>query len=411
MEAPIAGKSLVGIEIPNSTTTMVGLATLLQSNAWRDATAPLTVALGKDISGRAHVMNLAKAPHTLIAGATGAGKSVTMHAIITSLLYRNSPDNLKLIMVDPKRVELTMYNGIPHLLSPVITKPKEAVAALSWAVSEMERRYNVLEELRLQNIDSYHKKILEPWRKEQAKKNNNEDSGPDEVGSDEDKPEAMPYMVFIIDELNDLMQSFGREVEAGIVRLAQMSRAVGIHLIIATQRPSVNVITGTIKANIPARIALNVTSQVDSRTILDAGGAEKLLGKGDMLFLSGEVAKPVRLQSAFISEDELHKIVSYLTDKHKKDLTESVNFSEVESENSVMSANFTGTKDDTDELYDAAKQTVIEAGKASTSYLQRKLRIGYGRAASLIDELEANGVVGPSEGSKAREILVDGAAE
>ncbi len=393
IEAPIPGTSLVGIEIPNSVKTTVGLATLLSSSAFDTVNKPLPIALGKGISGMAHVASLSKMPHMLIAGATGAGKSVTIHAIITSLLYRNSPDSLKLIMVDPKRVELTLYNSIPHLLTPVITDPKKAILALKWAAKEMERRYDVLEKNAVQNIDSYHKNVLAPALKK-------------DLAEDEDRPEKMPYIVVIIDELADIMQAYPREMEAGIVRLAQMSRAVGIHLILSTQRPSVNVITGLIKANIPARIALQVSSQIDSRTILDGSGAEKLLGAGDMLYLSGEMSKPTRLQSAYISETEVKKVVSYLAKHYEDEIPEEIDFTadSTNGGNSVFSASFDDENAE-DDLYEDARDLVVRTRKASTSYLQRKMGIGYSRAAKIVDILEERGVVGPKNGSKPRDVL------
>ena len=298
IEAPIPGKSLVGIEIPNSTKTTVGLGTILASPEFQDSDKPLLMCLGKGISGVTFFANLAKSPHLLIAGATGSGKSVTIHAIITSFLYRNSPNNLKFIMVDPKRVELTLYNKIPHLLTPVITDAKKAILALKWAAKEMDRRYDILQAESLQNIASYHKNVLEPILKSAHKKNS---ASIDSRGLA--TTETMPYIVIIIDELADIMQAYPRELESAIVRLAQMSRAVGIHLILSTQRPSVNIITGLIKANIPSRLALQVSSQIDSRTILDGSGAEKLLGAGDMLYLSGDMSQPQRIQSAYISEN------------------------------------------------------------------------------------------------------------
>lgn len=394
IEAPIPGTSLVGIEIPNSVKTTVGLGTLLASDLFDGVKKALTIALGKGISGTAHIASLAKMPHMLIAGATGAGKSVTIHAIITSLLYRNSPDNLKIIMVDPKRVELTLYNKIPHLLTPVITDPKKAILALKWAAKEMERRYDVLESNAVRDIDSYHKNILAPALGKDLKEG-------------EERPEKMPYIVVIIDELADIMQAYPRELEAGIVRLAQMSRAVGIHLILSTQRPSVNVITGLIKANIPARIALQVSSQVDSRTILDAAGAEKLLGAGDMLYLSGEMSKPTRLQSAFISENEVKKVVDYLKKEYEDEVPEEIDFTADSNAggNSVFSASFDDDDEAEDDLYEDARDLVIRTQKASTSYLQRKLGIGYARAARLVDFLEEKGVVGPQNGSKPRDVL------
>jgi S-DNA-T family DNA segregation ATPase FtsK/SpoIIIE len=398
IEAPIPGKSLVGIEVPNEVRATVGLASMLSTPEYTDSPHPLIVALGKDVTGNVHFANIARMPHGLIAGTTGAGKSVSIHNLIISLLYRNSPDQLRFILVDPKRVELTLYNKIPHLLTPVITQAKKAIQALAWAVKEMERRYDILEAEQVQNIDSYHKKVYKVAKQEW------EDAG----STEEDRinlPEALPYIVIILDELNDLMQAYPRELEANIVRLAQMSRAVGIHLLLATQRPSVNVITGTIKANIPTRIALMVASQVDSRTIIDGVGAEKLLGQGDMLYLSSDSPKPIRLQSAYVSEEEIKEVVDYLKrqDAHELD---TIDFEEQDGSNdSVFSAMVNGSDDADDELYQDAKVAVMEAGRASTSYLQRKLRIGYSRAARLMDLLEDNSVIGPADGSKAREIL------
>jgi len=398
IEAPIPGRSLVGIEVPNTAKATVGLAALLSSPDYTDSPKPLLVALGRDITGKAHFANIAKMPHGLIAGTTGSGKSVTLHAMINSLLFRNSPEQLRFIMVDPKRVELTLYNEIPHLLTPVITDAKKVLMALKWATKEMERRYDVLQAEKVRDLHSYHENIYKPARDKWQKNG----SKPEEK---EDLPEPLPYIVVVIDELADLMQAYPRELEASIVRLAQMSRAVGIHLLLATQRPSVNIITGTIKANIPSRIALQVASQIDSRTILDQVGAEKLLGQGDMLFLSGELAKPQRLQSAFITEEETKRVVDYLkkqTDMHELD---AISFDSDQGNNS--DAFFASAVDDEDEddLYPDAKQAVVEAGKASTSYLQRKLRVGYSRAARLMDILEEKGVIGPQDGSKPREIL------
>ncbi len=397
IEAPIPGKSLVGIEIPNSTKTTVGLGTLLASTDFQNSDKPLLVSLGKGISGTSYFANLAKAPHILIAGATGSGKSVTIHAVITSLLYRNSPDNLKFIMVDPKRVELTLYNKIPHLLTPVITDAKKAILALKWAAKEMDRRYDVLQAESLQNISSYHKNVVEP----QIKKLRNK-----KEGDDTKQIETMPYIVVIIDELADIMQAYPRELESAIVRLAQMSRAVGIHLILSTQRPSVNVITGLIKANIPSRIALQVSSQIDSRTILDMGGAEKLLGAGDMLYLSGEMSQPARIQSAYTTESETKAVVKYLIDSYVNEIPSEINITGTNEKNNIFEATIGDEKmENDDDLYEDAKQTVLEAGKASTSYLQRKLGVGYARAARLIDMLEERGVIGPGFGAKPREVL------
>lgn len=396
IEAPIPGKSLVGIEIPNKSKSIVGLATLLSDPKFQDASKPLTIALGRGISGKAIFGNLAKMPHSLVAGTTGSGKSVTIHSIVASLLYRNGPDDLRFILIDPKRVELTLYNNIPHLLTPVITDAKKAIAALKWAATEMNRRYDILESESVRDIESYHTNIL---AKEPKVKKVDENGNESEVDR-----ERMPYIVIIIDELADIMSSYPRELEAAIVRLAQMSRAVGIHLILSTQRPEVNVITGLIKANIPARVALKVSSQIDSRTILDAGGAEKLLGAGDMLYSSGE-AQPERLQSAFISEDEVKNIVKYLINAYKDEVFEeiSLNPNSISPDKSIFESSLEDEEED--ELYEEARQCVIESQKASTSYIQRKLKVGYARAARLIDTLEERGVIGPGEGSKPREVL------
>ncbi len=400
IEAPIPGKSLVGIEVPNSGRTTIGLSTLLTSPEYTDSPKPLLVALGKDITGHAHFANVARMPHTLIAGTTGSGKSALIHDLVISLLYRNSPEQLRFIMVDPKRVELTLYDGIPHLLNNVITDAKKVLVSLKWAVKEMERRYDVLQLQKLQNIDAYHEKIYKPARDAWVKAGSIEEER-------EELPEALPYIVIIVDELADLMHSYPRELEALIVRLAQMSRAVGIHLILATQRPSVNVITGTVKANIPTRMALQVASQIDSRTILDQVGAEKLIGQGDMLYLSGELGKPIRLQSAFISNDELQRVVEYLKDQDSAYSLDTVSFDEdTENDPTAFFSSSIGEDDDQDELYNEAKQIVVEAKKASTSFLQRRLRIGYARAARLMDALEDNSVIGPADGAKPRAILI-----
>jgi len=397
IEAPIPGKSLVGIKVPNTTKSVVGLGGLLSDDEYQKSPHPLMVSLGKGISGRSHFTNLAKMPHMLIAGATGSGKSVTIHTLINSLLYRNSPEQLKLIMIDPKRVELTLYNGIPHLLTPVLTNPKKAILALKWAAREMDRRYDILESSKVRDIESYHKNILGPAL--------------DKIKSDghkegEEIPYKMPYIVIVIDELADIMQAYPRELESAIVRLAQMSRAVGIHLVLSTQRPSVNVITGLIKANIPARIAMQVASQIDSRTILDTIGAEKLLGAGDMLFLSGEMSKPIRLQSAFMAEKEVKSIVKYLQKEYENELPDEVDIATEGEKSNLFEVDLENDDNDVDEdsMYEEARETVMRAGKASTSYLQRKLRVGYARAARLMDMLEENGVIGPSQGSKPRDV-------
>ena len=406
IEAPIPGKSLVGIEVPNAVRSTVGLASILKNPEYTDSPRPLLVALGKDVAGGVHFANIARMPHALIAGTTGSGKSVTIHNIIVSLLFRNSPEQLRFILVDPKRVELTLYNGIPHLLTPVITEPKKALQSLSWAVKEMARRYDILQAEGIQGLELYHTNVYHPAKKAW------EANGSLEEEKD-NLPEPLPYIVIILDELNDLMQAYPRELEALIVRLAQMSRAVGIHLLLATQRPSVNVITGTIKANVPTRIALNVASQIDSRTIIDQMGAEKLLGQGDMLYLSSDSPRLTRIQSAYISGEEIKKVVAYLKDQSADMLHDGINFEDTkEGSASSFMASIGGSNDDAeDELFDEAKQAVLEAGKASTSYLQRKLRIGYSRAARLIDILEEQGVIGPADGARPREILNGGQSD
>ena len=393
IEAPIPGKSLVGIEVPNNTKSMVGLSPLLSSTEFQDSEKPLLIGLGRDITGVSHFADLSKMPHLLIAGATGSGKSVMIHNVIMSLLYKKSPQDMRLILVDPKRVELTLYKNIPHLLTPVITDAKKTILSLKWLANEMDRRYDMLEAESVRDISSYHKNILNPAIEKGL--------------PEEEMPGPMPYIVLIIDELADIMQSYPRELEAAIVRLAQMSRAVGIHLILSTQRPSVQVITGLIKANIPTRIALQVSSQIDSRTILDTGGAEKLLGAGDMLFLSGEMSKPRRIQSPFITEQELKKVASYLVKNYEDELPDEIDFTETKGDPALFSATLEPVESDEDELYEDAYQIIIEAGKASTSYLQRKLRIGYARAARLMDMLEERGVIGPADGSRPREVLED----
>lgn len=389
IEAPIPGKSLVGIEIPNRTKSMVGLGNLLSDQSFQNNPNPLLVAVGRSISGKPVVKSITKMPHLLIAGTTGSGKSVTIHTLITSLLYKHGPDELRFIFVDPKRVELTLYNKIPHLLTPVITDPKRAVLALKWAATEMSRRYDIFERLSVQNIASYNEKLAKNMLP---------------LDDDEDA-EKLPYIVIIIDELADIMQAYPRELEAAIVRLAQMSRAVGIHLILSTQRPEVSIITGLIKANIPSRIALRVPTQIDSRTILDQPGAEKLLGQGDMLALV-DSNQPERLQSAFISEQEVKNIVKYLIDSFKDSMPGTI---EINGQLSGEKASFSDSLEDDsgdDDLYEDARSIVIQNQTASTSFLQRKLAIGYNRAAKLVDALEARGVVGKSNGSKARDVLI-----
>lgn len=401
IEAPIPGKSLVGMEVPNIARTTLGLGPLLAEEGFASSDKPLLMALGRSISGHAMYADLAKMPHMLVAGATGTGKSVTINDLIVSLLYRCGPDTLRFILIDPKRVELTLYNSIPHLLTPVITDAKKAIQAIKYLVKEMERRYTILEAEKVRDIGSYHKNIFAPA----LEKYRNDEKNP--------QPIPMPYIVLIIDELADIMSTYPRELEASIVRLAQMSRAVGIHLILSTQRPSVKVITGLIKANVPARVALSVASQIDSRTILDTGGAEKLLGAGDMLFLSPDMPNPRRLQATFISEEEVKRVVSFIAKNAEGKLSDTINFDAPESRanDPVFAALGDDDASDEDELYPEAKKTVVEAGKASTSYLQRKLGVGYARAAKLIDMLEEKGVVGPADGSKPRQVIGAGNAD
>ncbi|MEK7131050.1 MAG: DNA translocase FtsK 4TM domain-containing protein [Patescibacteria group bacterium] len=386
IEAPIPGRSLVGIEMPNSTKTTIGLASLFKEEGYANSDLPLLVSLGRDVAGKAVFSNVAKMPHLLVAGATGSGKSIYIHAFITSLIYRNPPESLRFIMIDPKRVELTVYNDIPHMLTPTIIETKKAIITLKWLTKEMERRYEILSTAKVRDILSYHKE-------------NKENNPP------------MPYLVVIIDELADLMSTYPREVEASIVRLAQMSRAVGIHLVLSTQRPSVEVITGLIKANITSRVALQVASQIDSRTIIDMAGAEKLLGHGDMLYLAGDTGKPKRIQGPYISEQEVKKVVNYIADQYKnvdfEDMGPALEQSGSGVKSSAFAIDFDTAEDDMDDdLYEEARETVIEAGKASTSFLQRKLKIGYARAARLVDMLEERGVIGQGDGAKARQVLI-----
>ncbi|MDP3725260.1 MAG: DNA translocase FtsK [Nanoarchaeota archaeon] len=401
IEAPIPGKSLVGIEVPNKVAAIVRLGSLLLYPEFQKS-SPLTFVIGRDVNGDPIFADIAKMPHLLIAGATGSGKSIILHDLIVSLLYKNSPATLRFIMADPKRVELTAYNDIPHLLAPVITENKKAIGALRWATQEMERRYQVLMEGGSRDIKSYNSKHEE---------------------------ERLPYILIIIDELADLMSTYGREVEGTIIRLAQMARATGIHLILTTQRPSVEVITGLIKANIPARIALQVASQIDSRTILDSGGAEKLLGRGDLLFLSSDFSKPKRIQGSFIEEREIKKVADFIRKHNKAVVQEEKEEAEEHAEefeklaeksppaqggngngngngNGVNFEEYAGSSDEDDDLYEEAVEVVRAAGKASTSLLQRRLKVGYARAARLMDMMEERGVVGPGDGAKPREILI-----
>lgn len=390
IEAPIPGKSLVGIEMPNRSIALVGLRSLLENDIFQKSEAPLLFVLGRDVAGSPVYANLAKMPHLLVAGATGTGKSVCIHSLITSFLYRNPPELLKFLIVDPKRVELSIYHGIPHLLAPPITDAKKTIAALRWAVREMERRYETLSASNVRDIASYNAQRQEARNKKQ------------------EADDVMPYLVIIIDELADLMVAFPREVEGSVIRLAQMARAVGIHLVVSTQRPSVEIITGLIKANITSRVAFQVASQVDSRTILDAAGSEKLLGNGDMLFLAGDTAKPRRIQGGFVSESEVQRIVKFIREQGEGQAAGVEDIFESRAGGALATA-MAGAEDefegDEDPLYEEAKQTVVQAGKASASYLQRRLKIGYARAARLLDLMEERGVIGPGEGAKPREIL------
>lgn len=374
IEAPIPGKSAVGIEIPNKVAATVTIREILESDEFKKSKSHLSIALGRDVAGKPIVIDMAKMPHLLIAGATGAGKSICINGIINSFLYQNSPSDLRLILIDPKRVEFSSYNDIPHLLTPVVTEPDKTINCLKWAVDEMERRYKLLSEHGSRDIISYNQK--------------SESAG------------KLPYIVIIIDELADLMMKSSKDVEGAIVRIAQMARAVGMHLIIATQRPSVNVITGLIKANIASRIAFAVASQVDSRTILDQAGAEKLLGKGDMLYISPEFGKPKRIQGIMIDEQEIKKVSGYL----KKEGTPQYN--DIILEYKTQSGNSGGQNEKIDDnMYNEARDLVVATGKASASFLQRRLRIGYARAARLLDLMESQGVVGPAEGAKPRKVL------
>ena len=385
IEAPIPGKAAVGIEVPNKENSTVMLRELLQSDEFQKAKSKLSFAVGKDIAGKTVVTDIAKMPHLLIAGATGSGKSVCINTLIVSILYKAKPDEVKLIMIDPKVVELSVYNGIPHLFIPVVTDPKKAAGALNWAVQEMTNRYNTFAEYGVRNLDEYNRKA------EQIK-----------AAGAEEEPVKLPQIVIIVDELADLMMVAPGEVEDAICRLAQLARAAGIHLIIATQRPSVNVITGLIKANMPSRIAFSVSSGVDSRTILDMNGAEKLLGKGDMLFYPQGYQKPARLQGAFVSDDEVSAVVEFLADKNP-----GVQYDQqIEQQvNSPVTAVGTAT-DDRDVHFEEAGRFIIEKEKASIGMLQRMFKIGFNRAARIMDQLCDAGVVGPEEGTKPRKVLM-----
>ena len=387
IEAPIPNKPAVGIEVPNKNTSIVKIREIIDSQVFSASKSKLSVALGKDISGEQRVADIAKMPHGLIAGATGSGKSVCINSIIMSILFKATPDEVKLLLIDPKVVELGIYNGIPHLIVPVVTDPRKAAGALGWAVMEMEKRYKLFAENDVRNL-----------------------AGFNELAEKRDDLMKMPQMVIIIDELADLMMTAPGEVEDSICRLAQKARAAGIYLIVATQRPSVDVVTGLIKANIPTRIAFAVSSQIDSRTIIDVSGAEKLMGKGDMLFFPTGAIKPERIQGCFVSDSEVEKVVQYLKSDHKNEYDEDV-INEIERQAAKEKAAKSGmpedrVDDDGDPMLDDAIVCVVEAGQASTSLLQRRLRLGYARAARIIDMMEERGVVGPYEGSKPRQVLI-----
>lgn len=379
IEAPIPGKRLVGIEVPNFKPATVRISSVLSSPEWQSAKSPLEFVLGKDITGAPMVADLASLPHLLVAGQTGSGKSVMINNILTSLLYRNSPADLKLILVDPKQVELTPYNDIPHLLTPVVHEPEKCISALKWAVAEMERRLRTMANHGKRNIIEYNKLKDE---------------------------EGMPYIVIVIDELADLMMVAARDVEALVVRLAQKARAAGIHLVLATQRPSVDVITGLIKANVPGRIAFTTQSQVDSRTIIDQMGAEKLLGQGDMLLLTSSMPKPRRVQAAFISDEETGKVNDFIREQRPPQYDDEVVSQPVQLNGKGGIVVDHGGQDADDDLWRDAVQVVIEGRKASTSLLQRRLRVGYARAARLIESMEEQGIVGPADGARPREVLI-----
>ncbi len=399
IEAPIPGQRAVGIEVPNRKAADVRLYGILTAKQWKNAHEPLSFAIGKDISGEAVVGELNKMPHLLIAGQTGSGKSVMINTLLTSLLYRNSPSDMKLILVDPKQVEMAPYEDIPHLLTPVITEPEKTISALKWAVNEMERRYKLLAEEKIRDIKSYNQKI---------QSGNKKLSVEDEDGNSQQVDDgAMPYIVIVIDELADLMMVAARDVEALIVRLAQKARAVGIHLVLATQRPSVDVITGLIKANVPARIAFTVASQIDSRTILDQVGAEKLLGQGDMLMLTPSMSKPKRIQGAWVMDEEVVKITDHLRMQSAPQYNDEIVSQPVQlNGKGGVVMDFDGGSGG-DDMFKDAVRVVVESRKASTSLLQRRLRVGYARAARIIEEMEEQGIIGPADGARPRDVLIN----
>ena len=385
----IPGKSTVGIQIPNPNREAISLRELLESDAYQRSASKLTLALGKTIHGEPYVTDLATMPHLLIAGSTGTGKSVGLNSMLTSILYRATPDDVRLIMIDPKRLELGMYEEIPHLLTPVVVDPKKAANALRWAVREMEERYKTLAAEGVRNIEQYNRNVRHMHRRSADRP------------TIPRRPKPLPFIVVVIDELADLMMVASNEVEESICRLAQMARAVGIHLILATQRPSVDVITGLIKANLPSRISFRVSSKIDSRTILDGNGAEQLLGKGDMLFLPPASSRCIRLHGPYISEQESARLASFLRKQGKPVFDDTIT-AEDEAKTGPGGLEF-----EKDELYDEAARIVVSSGQVSISYLQRKLRIGFSRAARLVDMMEAEGLVSPGAGGKPREVLVD----
>ena len=394
IEAPIPGKAAVGVEVPNKVINVVRMRELISSREFCNSNSKLTVILGRDIAGNVSVADLSKMPHLLIAGSTGSGKSVCINSFIISLLYKSSPDDVRLLMIDPKVVELGIYNGIPHLLVPVVTDPRKAAGSLNWAVTEMLKRYKIFADNNVRDLPSYNNMVRQ-------KKENNEKC----LDKDGNELEIMPQIVIIIDELADLMMAAPHEVEDSICRLAQMARAAGMHLVIATQRPSVDVITGIIKANIPSRIALAVSSQVDSRTILDMAGAEKLLGRGDMLFSPVGAPKPVRIQGCYVTDKEISSVIDFIKNSQETDYDENI-IEEIE-KNAIPEKEANSNENiDTDPMMNEAIKCVVEAGQASTSLLQRRLRLGYARAGRLIDEMEKMGIIGPHEGSKPRQLLI-----
>jgi S-DNA-T family DNA segregation ATPase FtsK/SpoIIIE len=404
--APIPGKAAVGVEVPNKVSTPVGMREILESEDWMSAKAELPIALGKDVSGKSLISDLTKMPHLLIAGATGSGKSVCINSIVASILYSKSPKDVRLIMVDPKVVELKIFNTLPHMLIPVVTEPKKVPAALKWLLGEMEQRYQIFAKANVRNLVGFNNRKKDPKHEFPVPEQQGELDG---VTDDVEVPDRLPYIVAIIDELADLMMVAPAEIETSIARLAQLARAAGIHLIIATQRPSVNVITGVIKANLPSRIAFQVASQVDSRTILDTKGADTLIGRGDMLFSPPGTSRLVRAQGAFVADEEVQEIVEFLKRNGPPQYAQSVQ-QQIDRDSREEDEDGEGGDDDLgddQELFQQALDVLRSTRRASTSMLQRKLRIGYNRAARIVEVMEEKGIVGPENGSSPREILVD----